>query len=159
MTIYTALSVEMPPRTSSSAELVNIAIGLATCAATIAELNCGMGERAGLLSYNHYYGFDGDLINIMTAKQTVQKLNTYFSMVDILHFQSDHYYQTVLALGSLVTADNLGTILAGWRADRYVLELQSSPHVPANLIELFKAKVHHSQGSTHLLVLEDLWPT
>lgn len=159
MTRYTASGAESPPRASPSAEIVNIAISLATCAATIAELNCGKGERANRLSYNHYHGFDSNWINIVVAKQTVHRLNTYFSTVDILRFQSDYHYQTVLVLGDLVTAANVDKILTGWRADLYVIELTARPFIPANLTDLFKGQIHYSHGDKHLITLENIWAT
>lgn len=157
MTRYTGVSLESPPRTSSSPEIVSIAISLATCAATIAELSCGAGERANLLSYNRYYGFDSHLINILAAKQNVRKLNAEFSIVDVLRFQSDLHYQTVLALGGWITAANIDKVLVYWQADFYVLELIARPFIPANITDLFGGQIHYSQGDRHLITLEGVW--
>ena len=94
----------------------------------VVELNCGNGWLAALIDYQSYTGYDSSLENILAAKAR-QLPEAEFSLADVMRFQSDENYDTLIAL---VVDENIKLhIMRFWSATRFIFN--NHVHIPGEV--------------------------
>ncbi len=102
--------------------LVSCLVGRAN---RIADLGCGAGRYADVLSYSRYYGFDQSVAMLRTARMRGRGLaGVEYAVLDVFAYMSDNSYDAVLLLDVAQhqsdPVEAVRLVLNNWNAPIYV---------------------------------------